>query len=111
MSKWSPEVNTESKHMVEVEQQSADIAAAWVDGVRIYTYPLGDDKYEEMVINRGGTVLDHYLLNLNENGETRVELHRLKSSKGKRVKAGDIPSGFGSGQKGRYNLITREIEV
>lgn len=92
------------------EVQSADNSAAWVDGVRVCTYQTAPDTYEEMVLTRGGIVLDHYTLALDGDGETRTEFHRLKSNKGKKLSADEIPSGFAVA-KGRYNTITREIQL
>lgn len=91
-------------------EQTADIEAAWVNA-RIYTKDTANDTYHEVVVSRGGTVLDEYYLSLTEDGESREDLHRLKSRKGTRILADDLEAEFPKNVAGKYNTLTREIKA
>ena len=91
-----------------VDEQRSDESGAWIDA-SAFVKDFGNDHYEVVVWLRGAC-LNHFETRLDENGETRIYPHWLKSRGGKRVTREDLAGENFSEQTIRYNTVSGEIQ-
>lgn len=92
------------------EKQSADIAAAWVTNCRAYVQDYGNDHYHVIIVNRGGTVIADFETEIEEDGESRQDVHWIKSLKGSRLKADEAAATYGQPRDVSYNTLTGDVK-